>query len=124
MKKVVLTARQADELERLLKALDYDLKSLMMIHEWKKISNQEWTEFESLNDLTLKEMKSALCKGYEIKIEQSIYEKIYFSKREIEEDIDYHLEHLLDAIKTGNEQEIEYNKEKLNELIQLLEGLK
>ena len=124
MKKVVLTAKQADELERVLKSMNYDLEKVIMLHEWKKFSNYKWTEFESLNDLTLAEMESALYIGYEVKNEQSIYEKIYFSKREIEADIDYHVDHLLDAIKTGNEKEIEYNKEKLNELTELLEELK
>ena len=124
MKKAVLTARQADELERVIKSMNHDLQKVMMLHEWKEFSNHKWTEFESLNDLTLAEMESALYIGYEVKNEQSIYEKIYFSKREIEADIDYHVDHLLDAIKTGNEKEIEYNKEKLSELTELLEELK
>ena len=124
MKKVVLTAKQADELERVLKSMNYDLEKVIMLHEWKKFSNYKWTEFESLNDLTLEEMESALSKGYEIESEKSIYKKVSSSKEEIEADIDYHLDHLLDAIKTGNEKEIEYNKEKLSELTKQLEELK
>ena len=124
MKKVVLTARQADELQRVLNSMNNDSKKVIMLHKWKGFSKSAWSEFKSLNDLTLEEIESALCEGYEVKNEQSICEKIYFSKREIEADIDYHLDHLLDAIKTGNEKEIEYNKEKLSELTELLEELK
>ena len=124
MEKVILTARQADELERVFESMNYDVEKLIMLDQWKKVSNEEWTYFESLNDLTSEEMESALCEGYEIKNEQSIYEKMYFSKREIESDIDYYIDHLLDAINTGNAKEIEYNKEKLSELTQLLEELK
>ena len=124
MKKIVLTAKQADELQRAFKNMDYNLERFTLFHEYKKNTNKKWIEFKSLNDLSVEEIESALCKGYEIANEQFNAKKINYSKEEIEADIDYHLDHLLDAIKTENEKQIEYNKEKLSELTELLEELK
>ena len=124
MKKVVLTARQADELQRVLNSMNNDSKKVIMLHKWKGFSKSAWSEFKSLNDLTLEEIESALYKGYDIESEQSTDKKIYYSKKEIEADINYHLDHLLYAIKTKNEKEIEYNEEKLKELTKQLEELK